>query len=102
MCRTYFRKLTEQQPSSLVLNLVEVPGNLSALLAMIPRFVPSDSCGSVVLVVVVVVVLVTSSPILKFVRRLEDFSRWNEGTSSSLRFFFSSSTKFHPLRSYLK
>lgn len=88
MCRTYFRKLTEQQPSSLVLNLVEVPGNLSALLAMIPRFVPSDSCGSVVLVVVVVVVLVTSSPILKFVRGLEDFSRWNEGTSSSLRFFF--------------
>lgn len=87
MCRTYFRKLTEQQPSSLVLNLVEVPGNLSALLAMIPRFVPSDSCGSVVLVVVVVV-LVTSSPILKFVRGLEDFSRWNEGTSSSLRFFF--------------
>lgn len=100
MCRTYFRKLTEQQPSSLVLNLVEVPGNLSALLAMIRRFVPSDSCGSVVLVVVVV--LVTSSPILKFVRGLEDFSRWNEGTSSSLRFFFSSSTKFHPLRSYLK
>ena len=68
MWRTYLRKLTEQQPSSLVLSLVEVPGNLSALLAMIPRFVSSDSCGSValvVVVVVVVVVLVTSSPTLK-------------------------------------
>lgn len=61
MCRTYFRKFTEQQPSSLVLSLVEVPGSLSALLAMIGRFV-SSSCVSVVLVVVVVTSSLTLQP----------------------------------------